>query len=210
MGALSLGNLLLGSAAAPAMSAIASGYAGMGVESRIPWSALEYSGTDITAISGSAIGGNIDTSDFVHTADMSGYATTGDLDGKLDTSAFSSVSGTFLTAVPADYATTAYVDSSVSGKADATALTGYQPALTFGYSGSSISSIDGSAIGGQVDPSQFVPVSAASSWSADILTLSGMVTSLQSQLGDKYRLSAGPGISMVNDTVHKITTISTI
>lgn len=176
MGALSLGNLLLGSAAAPAMSAIASAYAGMGVDSRIPWSALEYSGTDITAISGSAIGGNIDTSDFVHTADMSGYATTGDLDdkldktatgdfitstaglqpagdyafnssltSKLDTSAFSSVSGTFLTAVPADYATTAYVDSSVSGKADATALTAYQPAGDYAYNSSLSSKLDTSA-----------------------------------------------------------------
>lgn len=183
MGALSLGNLLLGSAAAPAMSAIASAYAGMGVDSRIPWSALEYSGTDITAISGSAIGGNIDTSDFVHTADMSAYATTGDLDGKLDKTA----TGDFITSTA-----------------------GLQPALTFGYSGSSISSIDGSAIGGQVDPSQFVPVSAASSWSSDILTLSGMVTALQSQLADKYRLSAGSGISIVNNTGLKITTISTI
>lgn len=119
MGALSLGNLLLGSAAAPAMSAIASAYAQSGSTSNIPWSGLDFSGTTITGISGSAIGG-------------------------------------------------------------------------------------------QVDPSQFVPVSAASSWSADIITLSGMVTALQSQLADKYRLSAGPGISMVNNTSLKITTISTI
>ena len=231
MGALSLGNLLLGSAAAPAMSAIASGYAGMGVESRIPWSALEYSGTDITAISGSAIGGNIDTSDFVHTADMSAYATTGDLadkldktatgdfitstaglqpagdyafnsslTSKLDTSAFSSVSGTFLTAVPAGYATTAYVDSSVSGKLDETATAqfitstaGLQPALTFGYSGSYISSIDGSAIidstAGGVDSATVSAIAssyAESAASGKLDTSAQVVTSLSIDTASGY------------------------
>ena len=146
------------------MSAIASGYAGMGVESRIPWSALEYSGTEITAISGSAIGGNIDTSDFVHTADMSGYATTGDLDGKLDKTAtgdfITSTAGLqpagnyysasnpsgFITGVDlTDYATTSYVDSVVSGKADATALTGYQPTGDYAYNSSLSSKLDTSA-----------------------------------------------------------------
>lgn len=216
------------------MSAIASAYAGMGVESRIPWSALEYSGTDITAISGSAIGGNIDTSDFVHTADMSAYATTGDLDGKLDktatgdfitstaglqpagdyafnssltskldTSAFSSVSGTFLTAVPTDYATTAYVDSSVSGKLDETATSqfitstaGLQPALTFGYSGSYISSIDGSAIidstAGGVDSATVSAIAssyAESAASGKLDTSAQVVTSLSSD---------GSGLTRIN------------
>lgn len=46
------------------------------------------------------------------------YAYNSALSGKLDESAFSSVSGTFLTAVPAGYATETYVDSAVSGKVD--------------------------------------------------------------------------------------------
>lgn len=50
------------------------------------------------------------------------YAYNSALSGKLDESAFSAVSGTFLTAVPAGYATETYVDSAVSGKADSSAL----------------------------------------------------------------------------------------
>ena len=46
------------------------------------------------------------------------YAYNSALSGKLDESAFSSVSGTFLTAVPAGYATETYVNSAVSGKVD--------------------------------------------------------------------------------------------
>lgn len=48
--------------------------------------------------------------------------------GKLDTTAFSTVSGDFLTSHQslAGYATESYVDSSVSGKQDASAMTAYQ------------------------------------------------------------------------------------
>lgn len=64
-------------------------------------------------------------SGFITGVDLTNYATTGYVDssvsGKLDTTAFSDVSGNFLTAVPEEYATTAFVDSSVSGKLDSSA-----------------------------------------------------------------------------------------
>ena len=63
----------------------------------------------------------VDLSPYQLTADMSAYAFESSNSAKLDASAFSSVSGTFLTAVPAGYATESYVDSAVSGKLDATA-----------------------------------------------------------------------------------------
>lgn len=49
------------------------------------------------------------------------YAYESSNSSKLDASAFSSVSGSFLTAVPTGYALESYVDSAVSGKLDATA-----------------------------------------------------------------------------------------
>lgn len=122
-----VGNILLGTGAAPAMSSIASAYADSAASSRIPWSALEYSGQTITAISGSAIGGQGggggDTSqcmpksasaDFYSTSNPSGFITGVDL---------------------APYA----FKSSLSSKQDK---------LTFGYDGANISSIDGSALAG--------------------------------------------------------------
>lgn len=42
-----------------------------------------------------------------------------------------------------------YVDSSISGKADSSGMSSYMPYSSLGYSGSVITSIDGSAIGGQ-------------------------------------------------------------
>ena len=62
---------------------------------------------------------------FYGTSNPSGFVDSSYVDGavssKLDTSAFSSVSGTFLTAVPDEYATESYVDSGLSGKLDVTA-----------------------------------------------------------------------------------------
>ena len=63
----------------------------------------------------------VDLSPYQLTADMSAYAFESSNSAKLDASAFSSVSGTFLTAVPAGYATESYVNSAVSGKLDASA-----------------------------------------------------------------------------------------
>ena len=55
----------------------------------------------------------VDLTPYQTTAGMTAYATTGDVENKLDTTAFSDVSGTFLTAHQSldGYATTAWVDS---------------------------------------------------------------------------------------------------
>ena len=105
-----VGNVLLGTGAAPAMSSIASAYAESAASSRIPWSALEYSGQTITAISGSAIGGQGgggDTSqcmpksasaDFYSTSNPSGFLTAHQsLDGYTPKSAISSQSSVWNT-----------------------------------------------------------------------------------------------------------------
>lgn len=136
-----VGNILLGTGAAPGMSSIASAYAESAASSRIPWSALEYSGSTITAISGSAIGGQGggggDTSQCMPISGMTAYQT---------------------------------VSSISSWTADLSSISSKQDALTFGYSGEYISSINGSAIidsqggGGGVTPEE---VSAIASSYAD-------------------------------------------
>lgn len=134
-----VGNILLGTGAAPGMSSIASAYADSAASSRIPWSALEYSGQTITAISGSAIGGQGgggDTSQCMPISGMTAYQT---------------------------------VSSISSWTADLSSISSKQDALTFGYSGEYISSINGSAIidtqgGGGVTPEE---VSAIASSYAD-------------------------------------------
>lgn len=131
-----VGNILLGTGAAPAMSSIASAYAESAASSRIPWSALEYSGTVITGISGSAIGGQ---------------------GGVGDTSQCMPISGM-----------TAYqpVSSISSWTADLSSISSKQDALSFGYSGEYISSINGSAIidtqgGGGVTPDEVSAIASA-------------------------------------------------
>lgn len=143
-----VGNILLGTGAAPGMSSIASAYAESAASSRIPWSALEYSGQTITAISGSAIGGQGggggDTSqcmpksasaDFYSTSNPSGFITGVDL---------------------APYA----FKSSLSSKQDK---------LTFGYDGANISSIDGSALAGGSNVTPADVSAIASSYANDKL-----------------------------------------
>lgn len=118
---------MLGTADLPGVSAIASAVAESAAQDRIPWSALEYSGQTITSISGSAIGGQVDTSQFypmtgnpssfVQSGDLSAYAKESSVSGKLDASASS------LFAPSGDYA----FNSSVSGKLDATASSLFAP-----------------------------------------------------------------------------------
>lgn len=80
--------------------------------------AYESAGSIVLGVNQSAL----DLSSYVAKSSISGSsATWNTVTAKLDTSAYSSVSGTFLTAVPAGYATESYVDSAVSGKLDATA-----------------------------------------------------------------------------------------
>ena len=133
-----VGNIILGTGAAPGMSSIASAYADSAASSRIPWSALEYSGQTITAISGSAIGGQGggggDTSQCMPISGMTAYQT---------------------------------VSSISSWTADLSSISSKQDALTFGYSGEYISSINGSAIidtqggGGGVTPEEVSAIASA-------------------------------------------------
>lgn len=140
-----VGNILLGTGAAPGMSSIASAYAESAASSNIPWSALEYSGQTITAISGSAIGGQ---------------------GGGGDTSQCMPISG--MTAYQTVSSMTAYqtVSSISSWTADMSAISSKQDKLTFGYSGEYISSINGSAIidtqgGGGVTPEEVSAIASA-------------------------------------------------
>ena len=118
------------------------------------------------------------TAGLVGTGDLTAYAYESSNSAKLDTTAFSNVSGTFLTAVPAGYATEAFVNSSISGFAYESAVSGWtskQDALTFGYDGSNnISSIDGSALAG----------GGGASYSAgNMISISSDVISFSSQAG---------------------------
>lgn len=159
-----VGNILLGTGSAPGLSSIASAYAESAASSRIPWGALEYSGQTITAISGSAIGGQGgggDTSqcmpksasaDFILTSQSSQFITStaglqpsGDyaFNSALSSYLPKSASGDF--APSGDYAYNSAL-SAYAYESSVSAWTAKQDALTFGYSGSYISSINGSAI----------------------------------------------------------------
>lgn len=138
-----VGNILLGTGAAPAMSSIASAYAESAASSRIPWSALEYSGQTITAISGSAIGGQGggggDTSqcmpksasaDFYSTSNPSGFLTAHQsLSGYVPNSAISSQSSVWNTVTgkvnASDISAQSATWNTVSAKVDQSAFTSY-------------------------------------------------------------------------------------
>ena len=172
-----VGNILLGTGAAPVMSSIASAYADSAASSRIPWSALEYSGQTITAISGSAIGGQ----------------------GGGDTSQCMPISG--MTAYQA-------VSSISSWTADMSSISAKQDALTFGYSGEYISSINGSAIigtqGGVVTPEEVSSI--ASAYAEDKLDKTASSTfqpsgnyAYQSSLSSKLDASASSNFAPAGD-----------
>ena len=200
-----VGNVLLGTGAAPAMSSIASAYAESAASSRIPWSALEYSGQTITAISGSAIGGQGgggDTSqcmpksasaDFYSTSNPSGFLTAHQsLDGYTPKSAISSQSSVWNT---------------VTGKVDKSEISGRSATWN-----TVSAKVDQSAISSW--SSVFVYKSAVSGWSSQIATLSSTLSSLSatvtSMTSNKYTLSAGNGISITNDSTNKRTIIATV
>ena len=128
------------------------------------------------------------------TGNPSGFLTAHqDISDKLDTTAFSTVSGDFITAIPDNYATKDYVSSSVSSKLDSTAfstvsstfltahqsLDGLMSASLLEQSGGLITGYNGTAFAGQ----------------------GGGVT------GD-YELKEGNGIQLTDDPIHQTTTIS--
>ena len=200
-----VGNILLGTGAAPAMSSIASAYAESAASSRIPWGALEYSGQTITAISGSAIGGQGgggDTSqcmpksasaDFYSTSNPSGFLTAHQsLSGYVPNSAISSQSSVWNTVTgkvnASDISAQSAIWNTVSAKVDQSAISSWS--------------------------SVFVYKSSVSGWSSQIATLSSTLSSLSATVtamtADKYTLSAGNGISITNDGVNKRTIIATV
>lgn len=201
-----VGNVLLGTGAAPGISSIASAYAESAASSRIPWGALEYSGQTITAISGSAIGGQGggggDTSqcmpksasaDFYSTSNPSGFLTAHQsLSGYVPNSAISSQSSVWNTVTgkvnASDISAQSATWNTVSAKVDQSAISSWS--------------------------SVFVYKSAVSGWSSQIATLSSTLSSLSatvtSMTANKYTLSAGNGISITNDSTNKRTIIATV
>jgi hypothetical protein len=89
-------------------------------------------------------------------ADTAGWSVKDAVNAKLDASESSKFYSTsnpsgFITGIPTSYATKAYVDSSVSGKADTSSLTAYQPSGDYAYN-SSLSSYALSAdVSGVID-----------------------------------------------------------
>lgn len=197
MAIVHLGNILPGTASSSAL------------DTKIPWSALEYSGDTqvITGISGSAIGGvggGIDSATV--SAIASSYVESG-VSGKMDSSASSSFypsdnpSG-FITGVElSSYATTAYVDSSISSKLDASASSQFAP------SGDYYSATNPSGFITGVDLSNYVPISAVSSWSSQIENLSAALSAIQTAMANVYTLSAGSGIQISSNTSTKVTVV---
>ena len=202
-----VGNVLLGTGAAPGISSIASAYAESAASSRIPWGALEYSGTVITGISGSAIGGQGGgvTPEEV-SAIASSYA-----NGKLDKTS----SSTF--APSGDYA----YASSLSYYLPGSASSNFAPSGDYAFNSSMSAKLDNSAsstwypmtgnpsgfLTSHQSLSGYVPKSAVSGWSAQIAELSAAISSITA---NKYTLSAGNGISITNDTANKRTIIATV
>lgn len=216
-----VGNVLLGTGAAPGMSSIASAYAESAASSRIPWSALEYSGQTITAISGSAIGGQGGGGGGGVTPEEVSAIASAYADEKLDKTA----SSTF--APSGDYAYASSLSSYMPGSASSN----FAPSGDYAYNSSLSGKLDNSAISSQsavwntvsakVDQSSisswssvFVYKSAVSGWSSQIATLSSTLSSLSatvtSMTANKYTLSAGNGISITNDSTNKRTIIATV
>ena len=157
-------------------------------ESKLETADGKITGYDGTAFAG---GGTVDPSEFIPWSASGNFATSGDLNGKLDTTAFSTVSGDFITAIPDTYASKDFVLSSVSSKLDSTAFSavsgnfitalpqGLLNESGFEYDGDKISAYNGSAFVGQGGGE-----------------LSG------------YELSAGNGISIDNYPIEQKTVIS--
>lgn len=158
-------------------------------ESKLETADGKITGYDGTAFAG---GGSVDPSEFIPWSASGNFATSGDLNDKLDTTAFSTVSGDFITAIPDTYASKDFVLSSVSSKLDSTAFStvsgdfitalpeGLLNESGFEYDGDKISAYNGSAFVGQGG---------------------GGITG-------EYELSAGNGISIDNFPIEQKTVIS--
>lgn len=110
------------------ISSVVSGISGTYLE-KTASSMFQESGNYVSASEMSAYAKASSLEDYQLKSAMSAYAYESSLSSKLDSSAFSAVSGTFLTAVPEGYATESYVDSAVSGKLDVTASSQFLTSL---------------------------------------------------------------------------------
>lgn len=189
----SINGSALGGMDEAAVSGIASAYAESAVSSKadssalssyVPYSGLEYYDTAISAIDGSSL---YDYSAHARITTVAGRVTSlsAEMSSKADESALSGYYTTanesgFITGVDlTDYATTAYVDSSISGFAYDSAVSGWtakQDALTFGYdTADKISSINGSSLAGEGGGGGLVTAIGTSESGITSLNNSGLV-----------------------------------
>lgn len=194
-----------------------SGDSSSSISGKMDESKLEYNAYgEISAYNGSAFAsqgggaGDPAVNGLVH----ANSATWNEVSAKLDTTAFSTASGNFLTAIPDDYATKDYVQSSVSSKLDSTAFstvsgsfltahqdlsdyltkvsadTLYQPIGNYA---------DTTALDGKVDTSSFTAFSS---------TTNEKIEYISGALSGTYELSAGEGIDITDYPNEQKTVIS--
>ena len=138
MSALSIGQLLLGTAELPGVSSIASAVAESAAQDRIPWSALDYSGQTITSISGSAIGGQGggDTSQCFPATASALLQPSGNYLSSTDSSNFYPMTGNPSSFVQSGDLSAYAKESSVSSKLDATASSLFAPSGDYAFNSS--------------------------------------------------------------------------
>lgn len=165
----------------------------------VPYTAIGGSGNVISGINGSGLSG-AGTDTTAVSAIASAYAESA-ASGKLDNSASSTwypmtgnPAGFLVNADISGYATTTYVDSSVSGKADTTSLTAYQtvdgmsayqPSGDYAYNSSVSAKVDQTAFDtccSSVESAISALTDSASALSADMSSLSSDVTSMSSDI----------------------------
>lgn len=167
---------------------------------------------NITAYNGSAFaGGYVDPSDFIPWSASGNFATSGDLNDKLDTTAFSNVSGDFLTAVPDDYATKDFVSSGLSSKLDSTAFSTVSGNFLTAHQ-----SLEGYATEQWVENKGYITGIDGVLYESGFGYSDGKISGYNGTafVGEgggvtgEYELSAGSGISIVNYPLEQKTVIS--
>ena len=177
------------------VSAIASSYAESAASSKVDQSAFDDCCSAVnealSGISGAVSGVTGQTGNYIDWSSSGVFQPSGDYAYNSSLSAYQEISGMTAYQGAGDYA----YNSALSSKMDKSESSSFYP-MTGNPSGF-LTEI----------PTAYVMVSAVSSWSSDIATLSATVTSLQQALLDTYMLSAGEGISITNDTGNKVTII---
>lgn len=148
-----------------AISSVVSGVSSTYIE-KTASGMFQPSGNYVSASEMSAYAKASSLEDYQLKSAMSAYAYESSLSSKLDSSAFSAVSGTFLTAVPEGYATESYVDSGLSGKLDATASSQFITSLPADLATTAdvASAVSGKLDASAYDSAWFQPASSMSAW----------------------------------------------